>query len=93
MNIALLLVYYLGTLFHIWLVWTFYHVYLAAWSKEGAKESWVAIMETPLGVTFKPFFKWGGLFLLFGGSVNLILIFMLTISKTVIFFSGGSIAT
>ncbi len=93
MNIALLVIYYLGTLFHIWLVWTFYHVILAAWSKDGAKESWVAIMDTPFGITYRTLFKWGGLFLLIGGSFNLIFLLMLTFSKTVIFFSGGSIAT
>jgi hypothetical protein len=91
MNIVLLLlIILLAIVFHAWLVWTFYQIYLAAWHKKGAKDTWVNLLSTPYGQLFYPFFKWGGLVVLIGASINLILIVIYVLFQLV---SGGNYAT
>jgi hypothetical protein len=90
MNIAILFAYIFGLVFHSWLVWIFYQNYLAAWGKKGAKDSWVNLLKTPNGQLFFPFFKWGGLALLAGGSINLLLLIFFVYKQFYIYFNSAT---
>ncbi len=58
MNITALMINFICLILFSWLIWVFYQLYLAAWGRENAKETWLRIFRAPLGLWIQPFFKW-----------------------------------
>jgi hypothetical protein len=82
------LIYIAAIAFHLWLVWTFYQIYMAAWGRAGAQQRYIELVNTSWGQLFHPFLKWGGLVLLVAGAINLALLLLYSGSKLIIFFMG-----
>ena len=93
MNITLQIINTLGLVFFSWLVWTFYQMYLAAWNRENAKEVWLAIFNTSLGMVMQPFFKWLILIVFAGSSFTLILLFINFLMKLTLAVMGSNVTT
>lgn len=72
MEVSLKIIVVLAIVFHFWLVWFFYQLYLASWNKEEAKDKYITLINTPYGQLFFPFLKWGSLVLLIAGIINIV---------------------
>ncbi len=68
-------------------------MYLAAWNRENAKEIWLAMFNTPLGLIIQPFFKWLILVVFAGSSFTLILLFINFLMKFTLTVMGSNVST
>jgi hypothetical protein len=80
----------IGLVFFSWLVWVFYQIYLAAWSKDNAKERWLSMFATPLGLSIRPYFKWFILLIFSVTSFVLILLFINVLMQLTLIFMNDS---